>query len=277
MKSVQKLSIFFILATVFCSTESIFAKNSKAAANWNGTWSYASRYSPAGLKITKQTAGQFTFTLNATNGANMGEISGVAKIVGNKAYFNDRLSKEKDAGKYGCKVTFINKKTFIDVEANQECMYYGGNAVYFSNEFKKGKNLPYLENDFVDIGVFDNAKTDAAFKKLTGKDYENFLNSFHIIYDEEDLDKLNTKVYSACVRGICPWTAGIIMFDKTGNFYAMVFTAKEDSPESDPVNIANYYSNNKKYADKLPLTIKKWFDEKMGEDGKIEIIYKNKP
>lgn len=273
MKFKIKISTLFILVNIFFATQVVFANYAK----WNGVWTYPSRYNSSTLEISKQTAKQFEFKLFAMNGANMGEISGVAKIVGNKAYFDDKLSKEKDAEKYGCKVTFTHKGNSIDVKTTNDCSNYAGNAVYFDKEYKKGKKLPYIEQDFVQREVFPNAKIDAAFRKLTGKDYETFLNSFHLIFEEEDLDKLNTKVFAGCVRGVCPWNTGIIMFDNKGMFYAMVFGAAEGAPEDSDEMSARFYTNNPYYVANLPKTIKKWFDEKVSSGDKIPIIYKNKP
>lgn len=271
MKFKNKIWLSLAFFNLIFLTQISLANN----ANWNGTWSYPSRYNSSTLKITKQNSKQFNFEIFAMNGANMGEISGVAKIVGNKAYFDDKLSKEEDADKYGCKVTFSHKGKAIDVETNSECSSYAGNAVYFDKEYQKGEKLPLIEKDFVQRGIFPNAKTDAKFKKLTGKDYETFLDSFHLVYDQKDLDKLNAKVFVGCVRGVCPWNTGIIMFDKKGNFYAMVFGSKEGEPEDSDKMTARYYSNNKAYTQKLPLTIKKWYEEKTGKDSEIQIIYKS--
>jgi hypothetical protein len=232
---------------------------SEAAAQkrfpWRGVWSVPSRFTPSTLTIKSVSAKSFGFKIDAMNGANMGEVSGVAKIAGNKAFFDDRQSKDKDS-RYGCRLTFTHRGTFIDVDMNDKCLSYAGSGVYFANKYYKGKPK-VKEDNFVVLEVFPNMTLDRKFKALVGADYEKFLDSFHQIYPEDDLDGFGAKTFSACVRGICPFTAGIIMYDKKGNIWAAVL---DDSTE-DQI-FAHYYTNAPGWSDKLPVTIEKWTAEK---------------
>ena len=238
---------------------------------WAGVWNVPSRFRPSTLTITTVTASGFKFKIEAANGANMGEISGVAKITGNRAFFDDRVSNKSATEKYGCTLTFRHKGTFIDIEMTDECFNYAGNGVYFSNKYYKGKPK-VAENDFVFLEVFPDMTLDGKFKALVGRDYERFLNAFHLITPEDDLDGLDATVFSACVRGICPFTAGIIMYDKKGNLWAAVL---DDS--ADEKIYANYYTNSPDWTNKLPATIEKWITEKRDfNDGNLTVVYKNK-
>ena len=237
---------------------------------WSGVWNVPSRFTPSTLTIKTVSATSFRFKIEAMNGANMGEVSGTAKIKGTKAVFDDRLSKDKDS-RYGCRLTFTHRGAFIRVETNENCSYYAGSGVYFESDYYKGK--PKIKEDnFVYLEVFPDMALDRKFKALVGADYERFLNSFHMIYEGEDLDALGVKVFAACVRGMCPWWAGIIMYDRQGNLWAVVL---DDSTE-DKV-FARYYTNAAGWTDKLPKTIEKWVGE-MNEmnDGKLTVVYKNK-
>lgn len=238
---------------------------------WNGVWSVPSRFTPSTLTISAVSASSFRFKIEATNGANMGEISGVARITGNRAYFDDRVSNKNASEKYGCTLTFRHKGTFIDVDMTDECFKYAGSGVYFANKYYKGKQK-VAENDFVYLEVFPDMTLDNKFKALVGDDYERFLNAFHQIVPEEDLDELDAKVFSACVRGICPFTAGIIMYDTKGNIWAAVL---DDSAQE---NIfAYYYTNVPDWTTKLPETIDKWVTGKRDfNDGNLTVVYKNK-
>ncbi len=236
---------------------------------WSGVWNVPSRFTPSTLTISPVKASAFHFKIEAMNGANMGEISGTAKISGNRAFFDDRVSNKNGSEKYGCTLTFRHKGTFIDVDMTDECFSYAGSGVYFKNKYYKGKPTP-AENDFVYLEVFPDAALDNKFKALVGKDYERFLNSFHQIIPGEDLDELGAKVFSACVRGICPFTAGIIMYDPKGNIWAAVLD------DSAPENIfAYYYTNSPDWTNKLPETINKWVTEKRDfNDDKLTVIFK---
>lgn len=238
---------------------------------WTGVWNVPSRFTPSTLTISPVSASSFHFKIDAMNGANMGEVSGIAKISGNRAFFDDRVGNKTGSEKYGCTLTFRHKGTFIDVAMSDECFSYAGSGVFFSNKYYKGKPKP-AENDFVYLEVFPDMTLDNKFKALVGKDYERFLNSFHQIGPEDDLDNLDAKVFSACVRGICPFTAGIIMYDTKGNIWAAVLD------DSAPENIfAYYYTNAPDWTNKLPETIDKWVTEKRDfNDGKLTVVFKNK-
>jgi hypothetical protein len=238
---------------------------------WSGVWSVPSRFTPSTLTIKAVSPTSFTFEIDAMNGANMGAVSGIAKIKGNMAYFDDRWSINKADDKYGCKLTFRHKGTFIDVSMSDECFSYAGSGVYFGDKYYRGKQK-VREADFVVLEVFPDLTLDRKFKALVGADYEKFLDSFHQIYPEDDLDSLGAKAFSACVRGICPFTAGIIMYDKQGNFWAAVL----DDGAEDKI-FARYYTNAGGWEDKLPQTLEKWIAEKRGlNDGNLTVVYKNK-
>ena len=242
----------------------------QARSAWSGVWSVPARFTPATLTIHAVSAKSFRFEIDAMNGANMGSVKGTATIRGSRAFFDDRQNKDPD-DRYGCKLNFTLRGAFIDVEMNEKCSRYAGSGVYFGNKYYKGKLKP-VEKSLVDLEVFPEAALDKKFRTLVGADYERFLDSFHQIYEGEDLDALGAKVFAACVRGICPFTAGIIMYVRQGNFWAMVLD------DSTYVMIyARYYTYAAGWTDKLPKTIEQWAAEKRDfNDGKLTVVYKNK-
>lgn len=242
----------------------------KKVSRWSGVWSYPSRYTPSTLTVKVVSAAKIKFDINALNGANVGEISGMAKVRGNKAYFDDRESTAEDSEKKGCRLLFINQGKSVTVKQSDECSYYGGNGVYFAGDYAKGKPKATADN-FVKREVFPNPELDRKFKTLVGKDYEKFLDSFHLISEDEDLDALEVKVFSACVRGICPSMAGIIMFDAKGNIWAAVINDENQEKTS-----VHYYTNVAAWTDKLPKTIDAWIADKYETNESLTVIYKNK-
>ncbi len=263
-------NFLFILIVLILGSVNAFGQSKSKNIVWAGEWNFSDRFQPGKLIIKPLSNNKFKFTLSALNGANQGEISGVAKFKGNKAFFDDRESTEKDAPKEGCLLTFTNLGSSIAVKQNQKCSYYAGNAVYFEGDYAKGK-AKKLNDSFVKREVFPNATIEAKFKLLTGKDYENFLAAFQLINDETDADGLGAKVLSGCVRGICPWNAGIIMFDTKGNIWAAVMSNSDKDIES-----ANYYTNVPAWTDKLPKTIENWVTNKRESNKDLKVVYRNK-
>ena len=237
---------------------------------WSGTWSIASRFTPGTLNITTISATKFKFRIEALNGANTGEISGTASIKTNKAYFDDKANPKTAADAYGCKMLFINKGKSIEIKETNECSAYGGNGVYLGGEYTKGKPA-IKETNFVQLEVFPNLAIDKKFKLLVGREYENFLNDFQLINQDTDLDGLNAKVFSACVRGICPWNTGIIMFDDKDNIWAAVTNL-----DTDKLTKIYYFTNNPAWTEKLPKTIQNWVEDKRSSSENLQVIYKSK-
>lgn len=245
-----------------------FRRSSKApkTVNWAGNWTRPFRHAKAGLKITKISAKKIRFSIDALAGANIGEISGTADVSGNKALFDDRRQKNSD--KTGCVLLFTHKGAEIEIKQSDECSNYGGAGVVFIGDYKRG-NPPLEPRNLFDADVFPNAKIDAEFRKLVGRDYQTFLDSFQMISEDEDADNLGAKVYSACVRGICNYMAGIIMYDQKGRIWAAVMSENKKTEE----NELNYFTNDSAWSDKLPETINKWKNESRAE---AKVVYRNK-
>lgn len=263
-------SASFGATTILAQKKAIKKTAVSTKKNWVGVWTVPSRFSGSVLTVKKVAAGKFQFDLEASNGANSGVISGFAGIKGAKAYFDDREQTGEATDKQGCRLTFTHKGAFIDVEQTAECGYYAGNAVYFAAEYYKDSEKIAKEN-LVTLKVFPNAALDKRFKSLVGKDYEKFLESFHIIFEETDLDKLGAKVFAACVRGICPYNAGIIMYDETGNVWAAVIY-----PGDSERMFIDYYSNAREWTNKMPKTIEAWANEKKNLNKNVTVTFKNK-
>jgi hypothetical protein len=264
------LTAGFGAGTVSAQKKTVKKTVAASKVNWSGMWSVPSRFYGATLTINRVTATQFEFELEANNGANTGSISGTASIKGRQAFFDDRKATEKDASKYGCRLTFTHKGTFIDIQETSECDNYAGNAVYFTGEYQKNA-MVVKESDLVALEVFPDKKLDAKFRRLVGTDYELFLESFHLIGEDEDADGFGAKVFSACVRGMCPWNAGIIMYDAKGNFWAAVMNV-----EGEGKSFAHYYTNVPVWTDKLPKTIEKWVDDKRSMNDNLTVVFKSK-
>ena len=275
MKKFISAAVLFVLLTAVFGVETVSAqkkfKRTTSKSSWSGVWKVPSRYRGSVLTIKKATARGFYFELAAINGANMGDIDGYATIAGKKAFYDDRKAKVEDSEKHGCQLTFTHKGAFIDVEQNDDCVYYAGSGVYFASKYYKG-NVKVEESNFVVLEVFPNAAVDRKFKRLVGaKEYERFLDSFHLSNEEENLDDFSAKTFSACVQGMCPWWAAIIMYDDKGDFWAAVVNDKIP----DKVFV-NYYTNVSAWSGKLPKTIENWVADKRKSSDNLMVVYKNK-
>jgi hypothetical protein len=200
----KTLIIYTFTGLILCVSGAAQA-SAQARYLWSGVWSVPSRFAPATLTIRAVTAKTFKFKIEAMNGANMGEVSGIAQIKGNKAFFDDRKQNNKPDDVYGCRLTFTHRGAFIDVEMNSECLSYAGSGVFFAEKYYKGKPEP-RETDFVYLEDFPDMTLDRKFQALVGKDYKKFLDSFYQIYTGDDLDAFGAKVFAlACAGFVRGW------------------------------------------------------------------------
>lgn len=209
---------------------------------WAGEWNRidCSQHEGAGVTITIKTTQAFEFSLSAASGGNGGLIEGLASFVENFASYKDSES--------GCIVEFRMKDKCIAI-AVEECDGFGGAGVYFDGTYCKGKqNKKQTPNIFINKGIFSNISDLNAFKKLVGKTYIVFEESFQLVYEEEDMDHINAKVLTGNVRGLFASMGGIIMHCPNG----MLYTAVIDG------DTVKYFSNDPLYSKKLPITIDKW-------------------
>ena len=227
------------------------APSSKPASNsaikstdslWTGEWNRTggSKHADADVTITKKTSQVFEFSIDAASGANVGQIEGLASFVDNFASYKDSES--------GCIVEFRMKDKCIAI-ATEGCDSFGGSGVYFDGTYCKGKkNEKQQSFDFIRSGIFINNAQLNAFKKLVGKTYNLFEDSFQLVSKEVDMDRINATVSTGGVTGLFTINEGIIMHCPNGMLYAAVI-------DGDTVK---YFSNDPLYSKKIPMTIDKW-------------------
>jgi uncharacterized protein len=215
-----------------------------AGSLWAGEWNRIdhSKHEEADMTITKNTSQGFEFSLIAFSGGNSGQLDGSASFVANFAAYKDSES--------GCIVEFRMKDKCIAI-TTEGCIGVAGLGVNFDGTYCKGKQKKkQTSNVFMDIGVFSNDSELKIFKKLVGKTYGLFEDSFQLVNEEADLDQLNAKVLAGGVRGLFTLMEGIIMHCPNGMLYAAVI-------DGDTVK---YFSNDPHYSKKIPITIDRWRD-----------------
>jgi hypothetical protein len=235
----------------------ILSVNIFAQQKWDGTWKIEYRNSSSTLDISSVSKSKFKFLITAFSGANEGEVSGTAVVSGTTATFKSK----------SCKLTFKLIKNELKLSENG-CEDYGGVGVGFAGNYSKGKAKKRNDN-FVTYEVFPTNSLDKKFRTLVGKDYEMFLNSFHLYGDIENEDSFKATVFSGCVRGICPYNAAIIMFDENENMWAAVIETGNDENAD-----VRYYTNSNDWKTKLPKSIENWVNEKKEFSNKLKVVYK---
>ena len=215
---------------------------------WKGKWERTAWQSGADLAIDSVTADSIYFNLGAVDGGHTGELEGSAIIKDSVATFHS--SDEYDT----CRITFTLRGDSIIAVDQQMGQCGAAMGVDYSGNFysEKYPHKPKQDEDSVSETMTSlkilNATADSSLKTLTGKDYNLFVNSTQLTSDDDDLDSLNVKVHASGVRGLFTEMENIVMIDSSNNIWAAVLDDQK----------VIYYTNTKKFQDKLPKTIENW-------------------
>ncbi len=196
------------------------------------------------LVIFNETKNGFEFQMDAYSGGHMGFIDGTAVINGSEALYKDT----GDDGDYppGAEITFILKDGMIALAANEAANGHAGSGVYFGGQYTKNA-LP--KATLLTQGYVSNEAEDDAFRAMVGDDYELFLNTAHLGYEEEDLDGYDARVYRWSVRGLAGYFESIVMFLPDGQLCAAVL---------DPDNNTFIVYTDAGNMDSVPRTVLAW-------------------
>jgi hypothetical protein len=222
-------------------------------AEWAGHWwrVEASGVNGSKLLITQATSTGFDFDLNASAGANTGELSGKAILdASHMAHYRGTAQ----SATAGCSLAFTRVLNRLMVEQKGDSSGCGaGMGVYFSGTYVASASDPNTPPDLISLGVLQSQTQDAAIRKLLGKDYDSMVATADMVDDHADnLEGSGRTVVSMAVRGIACNTKSILMFDGNGHLWAAIW-----KPLSDPQDVVElrYYTNVTRDKKVLPKTI----------------------
>ena len=217
-------------------------------AVWSGEWHRldTGRFASATLVIFNETKTSLDFQVDAFNGSHMGFIDGTATISGTTAVFKDT-----GKGEYppGAQVTLELQNGLITLTANDAANGRAGAGVVFGGKYTKNA-LP--EDTLLSMGYVTTKAQDDAFRAMTGKDYDLFLNTANLREDAKDTDGLGATVYAWWVHGFKGTNESIVMFLPNGRLIAAVI-----DPEQ---NVVKVFTNDTSIT-AVPKTIKAWADQ----------------
>lgn len=203
----------------------------------DGTYERISHTSGGLLDIQDSGDHAFSFEINVSEGANVGHLSGNAKM-------NEDFQATYQ-GPDSCSLTFEWKDSNILVSSSDDCKYYSGNGVTFDGVFYGEGHAAEIEPDTLSsLGLLTDEQEDL-FKAMVGDDYELFLSTFHLIQEEEIIDSFEGEAYSAKVQGLPGMMEGILMHGHGDALWAAIIDEEK----------VKYYSNNEIM---VPETIEEW-------------------
>jgi hypothetical protein len=223
--------------------------------HWTGKISEYFCGSQADIKVLSDDL--LYYELLAYNGTATGALTGFAPISGNsaKTVFSEMTS-EKNAENVVFEFNVDNNT--LSLKSNSydfQC----GFAVSFDSSYTKGKvdiSMPTA----MQVGIVSTKDQDDLFKELVGDKYYDFIQyTQYVNFDDYNLDGGNVKVGISYLRG----SSGYCIYVMSPKFmYAAII-------EDDKIE---YFSNDKRYAERLPQPIADWANE--NDDMTVEYNYK---
>jgi len=220
---------------------------------WDTHWwrvdasSNASDTNSADFTINGVTKQGLSFDIYGQAGTHSGEFEGRASFIDADTA---RYRGNADDGTEECTLTFKRVLNRLEVEGNaSDC--YAASGVYYQGTYVASDQNPNTEEpDLISRGVLSSAKLDRAFRKLVGKDYENFVHTANMISGPLS-DTLNGRPVTSItlfVRG-GGCDQSIILYDDQGHLWAALWQYTDDdaSADSNQVNTGLHYYINLRY------------------------------
>lgn len=219
-----------------------------------GEWERYLHHHNGSLTISNATDTGFDFSFDVAAGANVNTMEGRAQLSGNTAYYDVEFVE--------CRIIFeLNDDVIKVTEAeDEECSLMGGNGTFFHGEYKKGADP--TEVNLVQQG-FLTEKEDELFREVVGEDYPSFEENMMLTTTEEDIDGLQTTVTSGFIRGVA--TMNAIMMINDLYVYAAL-------PSEEHYGI-NFYTNDPRYKEQVPMTIRKWMKDYFFQSEEVTYSY----
>ena len=207
---------------------------------WWGSWEIETPTTLSGssLEIHEVFKGGFEFSLNTSNGAHMGQISGAAQFISrNEAIFiSDRSDPENK-----CEIDFTKTNDIIQVSESDGCFMFHGARATFNGDYRLNKDVFYY------LDIVNDYHLTSLYSILTDKYWSNYIRCFSDIRYLDSLDGVNSKVITGGVPGLYTCYESILMVEGNDVWSAFLDCGKV------------YYLSSLKQK-KLPKTIDNWME-----------------
>lgn len=225
--------------------------------HWQGAWWRvdASGHDSATVEIRDLTTKGLHFHLEASAGANQGELEGTARFGadGVANYVSGDSSQR-------CELTFRRRVNRIEIEQSGDQFACGaGMGVSYDGTYVLADRDPNGVPDLVALGVVKTEAQNLAIQKLLGSDYDALISTADGVNDDSAEFKVpGMTVVDMFVEGLACDMKAVVAYDTGGRVWVGLWSpnAKTGLPKlASGVVELRYYTNN--HADKrhLPAAI----------------------
>ncbi|QJI45390.1 DUF1311 domain-containing protein [Pseudomonas sp. ADAK2] len=219
--------------------------------SWDATWQMIPWGVETGgeLKTRRKDSTHVTFEVLAANGANMGNLDGIATLKGTTAHYAEG----------DCALTFIAMNGVLDVSqegSDSDCG--AGMGVFYAGRYVASEQSLALENDLLSVGLVRTQQEDDALRTLLKDDYQRLVESSSSrTLGEASSDVPGAEVDEMWVRGLGGINASIFMHTTDSRFWLVLIVSDSKG------NLrARYYTNVAGWKGRLPETLKRWYDKR---------------
>lgn len=215
--------------------------------SWDATWQLIPRgtSTSATLVTQRRDATHIAIDISAGEGANSGDLTGVAILTDGTAVYAE------DA----CKLAFTPINGVLNVTqtgADSDCG--GGMGVYYAGRYVASEQPLKLDYDLLSLGLARTPAEDQVLRSLLKTDYQKLVEtSGSLQVGEDSKDVPDAQVVEMWMRGL--GGIGILMSAADAQIW-LIFKSYDDQGHEH----LRYYTNVAKWKKRLPDVLQGWYD-----------------
>jgi len=213
--------------------------------SWDATWQLIPPGTSTSATVITQRrdATHISIDITAAEGANSGDLDGVATLNDGKAVYSEDE----------CTLLFTPINGVLDISLAGEGGYCSaGLGVYYTGRFVASEHPLTLDYDMLSLGLAQTPEENQALHTLLKGDYQTLVEkSGSLMTGEPGTDVPGSQVWEMWMRGL--GGTGIVMRSSDGHFWVLLVTY-----DSSGHSRLRYYTNVAKWKKSLPDALHDW-------------------
>ncbi|WP_322844010.1 hypothetical protein [Pseudomonas sp. B33.4] len=227
--------------------------------SWDATWQLIPPGTSTSATVITQRrdATHISIDITAAEGANSGDLDGVATLNDGKAVYSEDE----------CTLLFTPINGVLDISLAGEGGYCSaGLGVYYTGRFVASQHPLTLDYDMLSLGLAQTPEENQALHTLLKGDYQTLVEkSGSLMTGEPGTDVPGSQVWEMWMRGL--GGTGIVMRSPDGHFWVLLVTC-----DSSGHSRLRYYTNVAKWKKHLPDALRDW-DERMKDHLELPVDF----